>query len=78
MACPDAAAYRLPAEWEPHAATWLAWPHRRATFLGPFAEIPPAYERLVRVIARYEPVRIIGSPEVLAEPRAALADAANV
>ena len=70
--------YRLPAEWEPHAATWIAWPHRRATFLGPFAEIPPAYERLARVIARYEPVQIIGSPEVLAAPRAALADAANV
>ena len=28
--------YRLPAEWEPHAATWLAWPHRQATFLGDF------------------------------------------
>ncbi len=70
--------YRLPAEWEPHAATWIAWPHRRATFLGPFAEIPPAYERLARVIGRYEPVRIIGSPEVLAAPRASLADAAHV
>ncbi len=78
MKPPVMADFRLPAEWEPHAATWIAWPHRRATFLGPFAEIPPAYERLARVIARYEPVRIIGSPEVLAAPRAALADAANV
>ncbi|MFM7245299.1 MAG: agmatine/peptidylarginine deiminase [Planctomycetaceae bacterium] len=71
-------AFRLPAEWEPHAATWIAWPHRRATFLGPFAEIPPAYEALARLIARYEPVRIIGSADVLAAPRAALADAMNV
>ena len=71
-------AFRLPAEWEPHAATWIAWPHRRATFLGPFAAIPPVYERLARLIARYEPVRIIGSREVLAAPRAALADAADV
>jgi agmatine deiminase len=69
---------RLPAEWEPHAATWLAWPHRRATFLGPFSEIAPAYERLARLVAAHEPVRIIGSSEVLAEPRALLADVPNV
>jgi agmatine deiminase len=71
-------AFRLPAEWEPHAATWIAWPHRRATFLGPFAEIPPAYEALARLIARHEPVQIIGAADVLAGPRAALADAENV
>ncbi len=75
---PRADAYRLPAEWEPHAATWIAWPHRRATFLGPFEAIPPAYERLARLVARYEPVRIIGSSDVLAAPKESLADAANV
>jgi agmatine deiminase len=72
------AAFRLPAEWEPHAATWIAWPHRRATFLGPFAAIPPVYESLARLIARYEPVRIIGAADVLAAPREALAGVANV
>jgi len=72
------AAYRLPAEWEPHAATWIAWPHRRATFLGPFAEIPPAYERIARLIARYEPVRIIGPADVLAAARVSLADTQRV
>jgi len=66
-------ALRMPAEWEPHAATWIAWPHRRATFLGPFAEIPPAYARLARLVARYEPVRIIGPADVLAPARAELA-----
>ena len=71
-------AFRLPAEWEPHAATWIAWPHRRATFLGPFAAIPPVYESLARLIARYEPVRIISAADVLAAAREALADAANV
>lgn len=70
--------FRLPAEWEPHAATWIAWPHRRATFLGPFASIPPAYERLARLIARYEPVRVVGAHDVLAAPRSALADVAAV
>jgi agmatine deiminase len=69
---------RLPAEWEPHAATWLAWPHRRATWLGPFAPIPEVYARLARLIAPCEPVRIIGGDEVLAGARAALAGVANV
>lgn len=70
--------YRLPAEWEPHAATWLAWPHRRATWLGPFAEIPPVYERLARLLAAHEPVRIIGSAGVLAEPRSRLDGVAGI
>jgi len=70
--------FRLPAEWEPHAATWIAWPHRRATFLGPFVEVPPAYQRLARLVARYEPVRIVGSTEVLVAPRVELADVPEV
>ena len=70
--------HRLPAEWEPHAATWLAWPHRHATFLGPFAAIPPVFERLARLIAAHEPVRIVGSAEVLRDPRQRLADEPNV
>lgn len=71
-------AFRLPAEWEPHAATWLAWPHRRATFLGPFAEIPPAFVALTRLIAAHEPVRIVAAAELLAEPRRLLAGVAGV
>ena len=70
--------YRLAAEWEPQAATWLAWPHRRATFLGDFAEIPPVFARVARILARHEPVRIVASGAPLAEARAALAGVANV
>ena len=51
-ATPQPSAYRLPAEWEPHAATWLAWPHRRATWLGPFEPVPTVYEQLARLIDR--------------------------
>ena len=57
--------FRFPAEWEPHAATWLAWPHRRATFLGDFEEVQLAFAKLVRLLAYYEPVRVIGSENVL-------------
>ncbi|NDH94971.1 MAG: hypothetical protein EBZ13_10685, partial [Planctomycetia bacterium] len=77
-ASPPAAGYRLPAEWEPHAATWLAWPHRRQTFLGDFANIPPAFVRLVRLLAGYEPVRVIGTGPVLDDATAHLQGIANV
>jgi agmatine deiminase len=70
--------YRLPAEWEPHAATWLAWPHRRATWLGDFTAIPAAYARVARQIAAFEPVRIVGSGDVLADARRHLEGVAHV
>jgi agmatine deiminase len=67
--------YRLPAEWEPQAAVWMAWPHRRATWVGDFAAVPPAFERLVRQVARHAPVRVLASGAVLAEARRCLGDA---
>ena len=70
--------YRLPAEWEPHAATWLAWPHRRATWLGDFAVIPEVFAGVARLLAAYEPVKVIGAGEPLAEARRHLADIAGV
>jgi len=54
-----ASKYRWPAEWEPHQATWLAWPHNRDTWPGIFDRIPPIYAKLVETIARYEPVQIL-------------------
>lgn len=68
----------LPAEWEPHAATWIAWPHRRQTFLGDFAEIPPAFVRLVRLLASHEPVRVIGSGAVRKQAAEQLRGIANI
>ena len=77
-AMPAALGYRLPAEWEPHAATWLAWPHRRATWLGDFTAIPAAYARVAVQIAAHEPVRIVGSGPALDEARKFLGQVANV
>lgn len=52
-------AYHWPAEWEPHQATWLAWPHNRDTWPGIFDRIPPIFTRLVETISDYEPVHIL-------------------
>ncbi len=48
----------MPAEWEPQAAVWLSWPHRRATWPGQFRPIPGAYAGFVAQISRHEAVRI--------------------
>jgi agmatine deiminase len=49
----------MPAEWEPHAATWIAWPHRRDDWPGKFAPIPWVYAEIVRHLHACERVRIL-------------------
>ncbi len=70
---PAALGYRLPAEWEPQAATFLAWPHRRATWLGDFAEVPDVFVWVVRALVPHEPVRILAAGAPVHEAREALA-----
>ena len=56
---PDVGRLRMPAEWEPHAATWLAWPHYRDDWPGKFEPIPWVYAEIVRNLARHERVDLI-------------------
>ncbi len=51
--------YRWPAEWEPHRATWLSWPHARETWPGLLSEAQQEFAELVRTIDRYEPVELL-------------------
>ena len=51
--------YRMPAEWEPHAATWLAWPHYHGDWPGKFEPIPWVYAEIIRNLARHERVELI-------------------
>src|SRR5215469_11722004 len=62
-------AFRFPAEWEPHAATWLAWPHFREDWPGKFEPIPWVYAEIIRHLARHERVELIVNDEA-AEKRA--------
>src|ERR1700730_14032899 len=52
-------AARMPAEWEQHAATWLAWPHYRDDWPGKFEPIPWAYAEIVRNLSKHERVELI-------------------
>lgn len=49
----------MPAEWEPHQATWIAWPQRAADWPGKFAPIPWVYAEIVRHLHQAEPVNIL-------------------
>jgi agmatine deiminase len=63
----------MPAEWEPHAATWIAWPHEARDWPGKLAPIPWVYGEVVRHLVPGERVRIlVGDAAVEARARALL------
>ncbi|HUY12531.1 MAG TPA: agmatine deiminase family protein [Terriglobia bacterium] len=66
---PAAVGYRMPAEWEPHAATWIAWPHNRRDWPGKFLPIPWVFGEIVRKLALSETVNILVASKT-AEPGA--------
>ena len=55
---PTSLGYRMPAEWEPHEATWLAWPHNLDTWPGKFAPVPDIYVQMVHALHQHERVHI--------------------
>ena len=59
----------MPAEWEPHAATWLAWPHHAEDWPGKFQPIPWVYAEIVRHLSHAEDVHMLVENEA-AERRA--------
>jgi agmatine deiminase len=60
---PSSLGFRQPAEWEPHRATWLAWPHRAADWPGKFAAIHWVYADIVSKLARREEVCLLVQDE---------------
>jgi agmatine deiminase len=52
------ARYTWPAEWHPHEATWIAWPHHEPDWPGKLGPIPWVYAEIARVIAQHELVEI--------------------
>jgi agmatine deiminase len=61
--------FRMPAEWELHEATWLAWPHNRLDWPGKFGGIPWVYAEIVRHLHISERVRVLVN-DLAAEKRA--------
>jgi len=60
---------RMPAEWERHEATWMAWPHYRGDWPGKFEPIPWMYAEIIRHLSRHERVELIVN-DAVSEKRA--------
>jgi agmatine deiminase len=63
-ATPRSLGYRMPAEWEQHTATWIAWPHNASDWPGRFQPIAWVYADIVRHLSQVENVEIlVNDPE---------------
>ena len=61
----------MPAEWEPHAATWFSWPRPDGiSFPDKYDTVPPVYANLIRELVKVEEVNInVWDAEMEAEVR---------
>ena len=64
----------MPAEWEPHAATWLAWPHEPSDSPGKFEAVPWVFAEVINNLTRGERVRLIVSGKRMQKEAAAALD----
>ncbi|HUF26183.1 MAG TPA: agmatine deiminase family protein [Gemmatimonadaceae bacterium] len=58
---------RMPAEWEPHSATWIAWPYLEPDWPGKLAAVPWVYAEIVRILHRHERIEVLCHDESLRE-----------
>ena len=68
----------MPAEWAPHRATWIAWPHHEPDWPGKLSAIPWVYAEIVRVLAAHEHVEILCHDDVVAADARVTLDAHGV
>jgi agmatine deiminase len=64
------AGFRMPAEWEPHRATYMTWPHNLETWPGKFDPVPAQYAAVVAALSHHETVRMLVNDESAAEQAA--------
>jgi agmatine deiminase len=56
---PHSLGFKMPAEWDPHEATWLGWPHELTDWPGKFSPIPWAFAEIVRHLSQVERVYLL-------------------
>jgi agmatine deiminase len=69
---------RMPAEWEPHRATWISWPHHEPDWPGKLGAIPWVYAEIARTIAAHEPLEILCHNDAVRESARLAIDAHDV
>jgi agmatine deiminase len=68
----------MPAEWEPHRATWISWPHHEPDWPGKLGAIPWVYAEIARALAAHEPLEILCHNEAVRESARLALDAHDV
>src|SRR6476619_60288 len=71
----DERKYVMPAEWEPHDATWIAWPHHEPDWPGKLGAIPWVYAEIVRILASHEQVEVLCHDEGVLDNARTVVDA---
>lgn len=62
---PKQLGYFFPAEFAPHEATWLSWPHKEASWPGKIHTIFPFYAAFIKELTKGELVRINVADETM-------------
>jgi agmatine deiminase len=75
---PSTARFAMPAEWERHEATWIAWPHHEPDWPGKLGAIPWVYAEIVRALHTHERVEILCSDETVRDTAHAILTAHDV
>ena len=70
--------YHMPAEWGPHEATWLSWPHKEASWPGRFEPVPHVFAQITKQLTQTELVRLNVADEDFAERVRKLLKASDV
>lgn len=70
--------YRMPAEWEPHSAVWLAWPYDEDTFPGRVAKAEVAFVKMISAVHRSEGVELLVLDEEMREKAGEMLSSAGV
>jgi len=65
VSTPKQLGYYFPAEFAPHEATWLSWPHKEASWPGKIDTIFPYYAQFIKAISKGEKVRINVADEAM-------------
>ncbi len=78
MKSPKDLGYYFPAEFAPHEATWLSWPHKEASWPGKIHAIYPNYCRFIKYLAESELVRINIADETMKDAATTHLQQANV
>jgi agmatine deiminase len=63
MSDPDPTGYRMPGEFEPHEATWLAWPHDERTWIAGLPEAERAFAHMIEALSTGERVDLLVRPQ---------------